>query len=245
MIHIIDVQTMPGFKNVLFGGEGLFITTLSGPGTVWLQGLPPDRMISEIARRIPSGGIGLGIPIGLGGGGGSESDDISRQDGDEGEVEPSGDSEELVASTDAAIEADRNATVAASGLANDSSSGIDSESSSALFGDASLGGDTAESSSAATSTVEDDFTSERFTSSNSDEESLPPMDDDTTSFSSSFSTEDVDFGEELTNKESFDDFQDNSTSFSTEMGEGEDTSGDDAGGGLMNTLWEIFFNDDL
>jgi len=30
-----DVQMMPGFKNVLFGGEGLFITTLQGPGIVW------------------------------------------------------------------------------------------------------------------------------------------------------------------------------------------------------------------
>merc|ERR1712071_98524 len=68
-----DVQTMPGFKNVLFGGEGLFITTLTGPGTVWIQGQPPQRMISEIARRVPSGGgigLPLGVPIGMGGSGG-------------------------------------------------------------------------------------------------------------------------------------------------------------------------------
>lgn len=70
-----DVQQMPGFKNVLFGGEGLFITTVTGPGTVWLQGQPPQRMISEIARRVPSGGgIGLGVPIGMGGGGGGEGE---------------------------------------------------------------------------------------------------------------------------------------------------------------------------
>ena len=48
-----DVQTLPGFKNVIFGGEGLFVTTLTGPGKVWLQGMPPDRMINEIARRWP------------------------------------------------------------------------------------------------------------------------------------------------------------------------------------------------
>jgi uncharacterized protein (TIGR00266 family) len=68
-----DIQMMPGFKNVLFGGEGLFVTTLKGPGTVWLQGMPPQRMISEIARRVPSGGgIGLAVPLGgMGGGGGS------------------------------------------------------------------------------------------------------------------------------------------------------------------------------
>ena len=66
-----DVQMLPGFKNVLFGGEGLFVTTLTGPGTVWLQGQPPQRMISEIARRVPSGGgIGLAVPLpGMGGGG--------------------------------------------------------------------------------------------------------------------------------------------------------------------------------
>jgi hypothetical protein len=60
-----------GFKNVLFGGEGLFVTTLTGPGTVWLQGQPPQRMISEIARRVPSGGGAFVIPVGGGGGGGS------------------------------------------------------------------------------------------------------------------------------------------------------------------------------
>ena len=48
------------------------MTTLTGPGTVFLQGQPPERMISEIARRVPSGGIGLAVPIGggMGGGGG-------------------------------------------------------------------------------------------------------------------------------------------------------------------------------
>jgi len=71
-----DVQMMQGFKNVVFGGEGLFITTFTGPGTVWLQGQPPQRMISEIARRVPSGGgIGLAVPIGgLGGGGDGDGD---------------------------------------------------------------------------------------------------------------------------------------------------------------------------
>ena len=60
---------MQGFKNVLFGGEGLFVTTLTGPGTVWLQGQPPQRLISEIARRVPSGG-GIGfVPVGAVGGG--------------------------------------------------------------------------------------------------------------------------------------------------------------------------------
>ncbi len=62
---------MQGFKNVLFGGEGLFITTFTGPGIVWLQGQPPQRMISEIARRVPSGG-GVGFVPVIGGGGSGE-----------------------------------------------------------------------------------------------------------------------------------------------------------------------------
>uniref|UniRef100_A0A7S4J9C2 Altered inheritance of mitochondria protein 24, mitochondrial n=1 Tax=Odontella aurita TaxID=265563 RepID=A0A7S4J9C2_9STRA len=79
-----DIQTMPGFKNVMFGGEGLFVTTLTGPGTVWLQGQPPQRMISEIARRVPSGGgIGLAVPIGGMGGGGGDGGGESGDGGEE------------------------------------------------------------------------------------------------------------------------------------------------------------------
>ena len=80
-----DVQMVKGFANVFAGGEGLFMTTLKGPGTVWLQGQPPQRMISEIARRVPSGGgIGLAVPVpGMGGGGGGGegggSDESSNQ----------------------------------------------------------------------------------------------------------------------------------------------------------------------
>ena len=72
---------MPGFKNVLFGGEGLFVTTLTGPGIVWLQGQPPQRMISEIARRVPSGG-GLGLAIPIGGSGGGEGGGEGGDGGD-------------------------------------------------------------------------------------------------------------------------------------------------------------------
>jgi uncharacterized protein (TIGR00266 family) len=35
-----DIQMMPGVKNVMFGGEGLFVTSLTGPGRVWMQGMP-------------------------------------------------------------------------------------------------------------------------------------------------------------------------------------------------------------
>ena len=69
-----DVQMVQGFKNVFAGGEGLFMTTLTGPGTVWLQGQPPQRMVSEIARRVPSGGLGFMVPLGGGGGGGESGE---------------------------------------------------------------------------------------------------------------------------------------------------------------------------
>ncbi|GKY98696.1 hypothetical protein MPSEU_000825900 [Mayamaea pseudoterrestris] len=78
-----DVQMVKGFANVFAGGEGLFFTTFTGPGTVWLQGQPPDRMISEIARRVPSGGVGFGVPVGGGGdnGGGGGEDQGGSSEG--------------------------------------------------------------------------------------------------------------------------------------------------------------------
>ena len=43
-----SAQMVKGFKNILFGGEGLFLTTLTGPGKVWLQTLTA----AELARRV-------------------------------------------------------------------------------------------------------------------------------------------------------------------------------------------------
>lgn len=42
----LDITTVKGVKNVLFGGEGLFLTTLEGPGTVWLQTMPISKLSS-------------------------------------------------------------------------------------------------------------------------------------------------------------------------------------------------------
>ena len=44
----MDVKPVGGIKSMLFGGEGMFLATLTGPGTVWLQSLPFSRM--EIGR---------------------------------------------------------------------------------------------------------------------------------------------------------------------------------------------------
>ncbi len=43
-----DIQMVGGIKNTLFGGEGLFLVTLTGPGRVWLQSLPISRLSGRI-----------------------------------------------------------------------------------------------------------------------------------------------------------------------------------------------------
>lgn len=42
----LDITTVPGLKNIMFGGEGLFLTTVEGPGTVWLQSMPISKLAS-------------------------------------------------------------------------------------------------------------------------------------------------------------------------------------------------------
>ncbi|MBU6268955.1 MAG: TIGR00266 family protein, partial [Sphingomonadales bacterium] len=51
----IDIQMLRGFRNILFGGEGLFLATLTGPGRVWLQSMPIMNLAEEVARYMPSG----------------------------------------------------------------------------------------------------------------------------------------------------------------------------------------------
>jgi uncharacterized protein (TIGR00266 family) len=65
-----DIQMVRGFRNVLFGGEGLFLATLTGPGKVWLQSMPILNLAEEIARHLPGNeearGSGLGAALGGG-----------------------------------------------------------------------------------------------------------------------------------------------------------------------------------
>ena len=51
----IDVQTVKGVKNVLFGGEGLFNTVVTGPGRVVLQTMPVSGVAAALAPFFPSG----------------------------------------------------------------------------------------------------------------------------------------------------------------------------------------------
>jgi uncharacterized protein (TIGR00266 family) len=63
-----DIQFVGGVKNTLFGGEGVFFATLTGPGKVWIQSLPISRLAGRIisyggfGKRREEGGIlgGLG-----------------------------------------------------------------------------------------------------------------------------------------------------------------------------------------
>ncbi len=51
-----DIETVKGAKNVFFGGEGLFLTVLKGPGRVWLQTMTVSEMARRLTPYIPTGG---------------------------------------------------------------------------------------------------------------------------------------------------------------------------------------------
>lgn len=51
----IDIETVKGIGNALFGGEGFFNTRVSGPGHVWLQTMPIPSLAGSIRPYIPTG----------------------------------------------------------------------------------------------------------------------------------------------------------------------------------------------
>jgi len=48
-----SVETVKGFTNILFGGEGLFLTTVEGPGKVWLQTMTAPSFAEKLAPFMP------------------------------------------------------------------------------------------------------------------------------------------------------------------------------------------------
>ena len=64
-----DIQFVGGIKNTLFGGEGLFLATLSGPGHIWLQSLPFSRLAGRVASvtGFNRGTKGEGTALDIGG----------------------------------------------------------------------------------------------------------------------------------------------------------------------------------
>lgn len=51
----MNIQQVPGLKNMVFGGEGVFNTLLTGPGKVWLQTMPISSVAMAIRPFIPTG----------------------------------------------------------------------------------------------------------------------------------------------------------------------------------------------
>ena len=50
----IDIQMVKGVKNMLFGGEGLFNTRITGPGHVWLQTMPAPTLANALIPFLPT-----------------------------------------------------------------------------------------------------------------------------------------------------------------------------------------------
>lgn len=51
----MEIRQVPGVKNMLLGGEGIFNTVLTGPGRVWLQTMPISNVAMSIRPYIPTG----------------------------------------------------------------------------------------------------------------------------------------------------------------------------------------------
>jgi uncharacterized protein (TIGR00266 family) len=52
----MDIKPVGGVKSMIFGGEGVFLATLTGPGHVWMQSLPFSRMAGRIHAAAPQTG---------------------------------------------------------------------------------------------------------------------------------------------------------------------------------------------
>jgi uncharacterized protein (TIGR00266 family) len=48
-----QITMVPGIKNMIFGGDGIFLAVLTGPGAVWLQTLPISRLAHQIGEYLP------------------------------------------------------------------------------------------------------------------------------------------------------------------------------------------------
>ena len=63
----MDIETVKGVKNIFFGGEGVFLTKVTGPGKVYLQSMPLINMVNELRPYFPSGSSdsgGINIKLG-------------------------------------------------------------------------------------------------------------------------------------------------------------------------------------
>lgn len=51
----MDIKTIKGVKNIVFGGEGIFNTIITGPGRVWLQTMPASNVAGALIPFLPTG----------------------------------------------------------------------------------------------------------------------------------------------------------------------------------------------
>ncbi len=49
-----QITTVRGIKNMIFGGDGIFLAALTGPGRIWLQTLPLAKLAHQIQQYLPS-----------------------------------------------------------------------------------------------------------------------------------------------------------------------------------------------
>lgn len=67
-----NITTVPGIKNKIFGGDGVFLAQLVGPGRVWLQSLPLSKLAQALSEYFPqqaaeaAGGAAAGAAIARG-----------------------------------------------------------------------------------------------------------------------------------------------------------------------------------
>jgi uncharacterized protein (AIM24 family) len=48
-----QITTVPGIKNMIFGGDGIFLAALTGPGRIWLQTLPIAKLAHKLMEYMP------------------------------------------------------------------------------------------------------------------------------------------------------------------------------------------------
>jgi uncharacterized protein (TIGR00266 family) len=51
-----QIARIPGISNMIFGGDGIFLAALTGPGRVWLQSLPISKLAHALLEYMPSSG---------------------------------------------------------------------------------------------------------------------------------------------------------------------------------------------
>ena len=66
-----DITMIPGLKNALFGGDGLFIARLTGPGKIWLQTLTMPNLAHALTPYMSKEGASSATAVGSGVGGSS------------------------------------------------------------------------------------------------------------------------------------------------------------------------------